>query len=123
MLIMLFIGKKRYFVMTLNYEKHRIGLKSRLLDCIKQLRERGYNDEMLANALAVVFHGTETDITRSLVRTIEYQQYVINELVNVENKDNFIRYIQYCIEQGSQPHGLDITNWDEFFSDLELGKR
>lgn len=109
--------------MTLNYEKHRIGLKSRLLDCIKQLRERGYNDEMLASALAVVFHGAETDITRSLVRTIEHQQYVINELVNVENKDNFIRYIQCCIEQGSQPHGLDITNWDEFFSDLELDKQ
>ena len=80
-------------------------------------KERNFTDGYLASCLGFLFKAHETDIMRSLSRTIEYQQMVINALVDVEHKDKFIDYVNRCIEQGQEPHSLTITNWDEFLGD------
>lgn len=80
-------------------------------------KERNFTDDYLASCLGLLFKAHETSIMRSLSRTIEYQQLVINTLIDVEDKDNFIDYVNRCIEQGQEPHSLTITNWDEFFDD------
>lgn len=78
-------------------------------------KERNFTDDYLASFLGFLFKVHETNIMRSLSRTIEYQQLVINTLIDVEDKDKFIDYVNRCIEEGKKPHSLTITNWDEFF--------
>lgn len=80
-------------------------------------KEKGFTDYYLANCIRFLFKVHETHILRSLSSTIKYQQIVINTLVDTENKDKFIAYINQCIEHGIEPHNLSITNWEEFFGE------
>lgn len=80
-------------------------------------KEKCFTDDYLASCLRFLFKAHETGILRSLSNTIEYQQIVINTLVDTENKDKFIEYINQCIEQGVPPHSLSITNWEDFLGD------
>lgn len=77
-------------------------------------KERDFTDDQLASCINFLFKTHRDYILRSLSSTIEYQQIVINTLVDVEDKDKFIAYINQCIEQGVPPHSLSITNWEEF---------
>lgn len=83
-------------------------------------KEKGFTDYSLANCIKFLFKVHKTHILRSLSSIIEHQQIVINTLIDIENKERFITYVNQCIEQGIPLHNLTITNWEEFIEDLDI---
>ena len=82
-------------------------------------KERNYTDDKLAACIEFLFKTHSNRVLSSLSSTVHYQQMVINTLVDVEDKDRFIGYINQCIEHGMPPHSVSIADWKGFLDFFE----